>query len=416
MNFFGLSSKPPVDALGLHWWAVVIWIAIASAAVATKLSGFAFWTVLLVGLGGLVFQRNWVRLPLWMPVALIAPLVIEIGNAWWFNAPFSSINLFVLLAIPVLAVSTQCNPRLIVHATASAAAAGAIAALVMALAVKILTGADRAATPGMNELLFAVIALLLATICAVAWLQAARNEVAPWLRSLCIVGCLAGVAAASLSGSRVTGLGCLLIATMVFRSLHKRLDLSWPKKAALAGSVAFGLAVVLMTTSTGERLRQTAAELRTWNRAEALGSSTQERLRLAWAAGLVIQESPWIGIGPGAFPLAVEALKSRGQLPQTTQAYRHPHLTYLTVLVESGVIGLASWLALLVAVLYQFWRTSGLCARIGTWTVGQCLVLSLGTDLQAHQGSLRLMALVLGLCLAGAMAKPLASRPSLQRP
>jgi putative inorganic carbon (hco3(-)) transporter len=81
-----------------------------------------------------------------------------------------------------------------------------------------------------------------------------------------------------------------------------------------------------------------------------------------WVAAIRMWElSPWLGVGPGNY----EAVYPAVRLPQWEEALGHAHNIYLNVLGESGLVGLAFFLALWVAVLVWVsrriieWRRQG---------------------------------------------------------
>lgn len=77
--------------------------------------------------------------------------------------------------------------------------------------------------------------------------------------------------------------------------------------------------------------------------------SNSGRLEMWGKAMVVIRDNPLIGTGLGNYPLAVDPLA----------AYRDPiyaHNTYLDIAVETGIPASLSWIFLLIAVIYSFWK------------------------------------------------------------
>jgi O-antigen ligase len=81
-----------------------------------------------------------------------------------------------------------------------------------------------------------------------------------------------------------------------------------------------------------------------------------------WVAAIRMWElSPWLGVGPGNYAVVYPEVR----LPRWEEALGHAHNVYLNVLGESGLVGLAFFLALWVAVLvwvarrFVGWRRQG---------------------------------------------------------
>ena len=79
-----------------------------------------------------------------------------------------------------------------------------------------------------------------------------------------------------------------------------------------------------------------------------------------WASGAAMwREHPWLGIGPGG----VKREFSRFALPEAVKKRTgHLHNTPLQILVERGVLGLATWLSIWAAF---YVRAVGLLRQIG---------------------------------------------------
>jgi len=76
--------------------------------------------------------------------------------------------------------------------------------------------------------------------------------------------------------------------------------------------------------------------------------------RLAhWVAALRMWEmAPWLGIGPGNYATVYPLV----QLPRWEEALGHAHNIYLNTLAETGLAGLAAYLALWIGVIVWIWR------------------------------------------------------------
>jgi O-antigen ligase len=126
----------------------------------------------------------------------------------------------------------------------------------------------------------------------------------------------------------------------------------------LIGAVAISSAVVFLPETTWKRWRGTGKELAqgTWN----------ERL-VIWSVGLeLFQEHPVRGVGAGSFPDG-----TRKMLPPGFVA----HNTFLSILVEEGLVGFALFLLLLLALVFPTLQLPGAerslwLVVLAVWTLG----------------------------------------------
>ncbi len=82
--------------------------------------------------------------------------------------------------------------------------------------------------------------------------------------------------------------------------------------------------------------------------------ATVERLAHWAAAGSMFAERPWLGQGPGHYELAYAAHR----LPRWPVALGHAHNYPLNALAETGMIGAAAWLLLVVSILWACLRAA----------------------------------------------------------
>jgi len=177
------------------------------------------------------------------------------------------------------------------------------------------------------------------------------------LKLLCWLELAAGVAAILLTGSRggvVAAIaGLAMFPLVVFR-------LPW-RHRVVALVVCFGLiacGTYLIPQSSWIRISQFGSEL---------SEGTLTHRTVIWAAGLgVFRDHPLLGVGAGAYALAILRAVD---VPYVA------HNTFLSVLVELGVIGALLLFALLASILYSALQARYLerCLWITlllTWTVG----------------------------------------------
>ena len=88
-------------------------------------------------------------------------------------------------------------------------------------------------------------------------------------------------------------------------------------------------------------------------------TTTQVRLEMVRAGSRLIADHPWTGVGPGM--VSREVLKYRSHQEYPDWAYQHLHNNFLQVAAETGLVGLAFWLALwivLIRDLIRMWLRS----------------------------------------------------------
>ena len=95
------------------------------------------------------------------------------------------------------------------------------------------------------------------------------------------------------------------------------------------------------------------------------------------------ESSPWLGVGAGNYAAAYPAVR----LPRWEDALGHAHNIYLNVLGETGLLGLAAYLALWIGVMVWVWQRahlSGAPAQ-GRWQAAVAVgVLGMVVHLSVH--------------------------------
>ena len=80
--------------------------------------------------------------------------------------------------------------------------------------------------------------------------------------------------------------------------------------------------------------------------------SVLERLAHWVAAQRMWEQSPWLGVGPGNYAQVYPQVR----LPQWEEALGHAHNIYLNVAAETGLLGLAAYLGLMIVTVIWLWR------------------------------------------------------------
>jgi O-antigen ligase len=136
----------------------------------------------------------------------------------------------------------------------------------------------------------------------------------------------------------------------------------WPKSQKVVSLlVCAGIivsAILVVPAETWDRLLTIKAEVT---------SGTLDRRTVIWSAGLeIFDEHPLVGVGSGSFPDLVVKRLDRAAVA---------HNTFLSILVELGVIGFMIFSMLLLSMFYCALRTKGLrkylwITLLVTWMIG----------------------------------------------
>ncbi len=175
---------------------------------------------------------------------------------------------------------------------------------------------------------------------AAATLLIGAGVLASWSRGAWL-GAAAGVLIVLVVRSRraavVSALGVLLLISLLLLGAFSPTLLPQPVVARLSDLPAyFGLTDVLAQPVTDENF------------------SVVERLAHWVAAQRMWEISPWLGIGAGNYATVYPAVR----LPRWEDALGHAHNIYLNVLGETGLVGLAAYLALWGGVAVWLWRSA----------------------------------------------------------
>jgi O-antigen ligase len=178
-----------------------------------------------------------------------------------------------------------------------------------------------------------------------------------------------GILLAASRGALLASFG----ATLMLPALYQRLTRG--QRMAVLGAVTIcGVGAVLTVPQTSwSRLGTISSEVR---------SGTLNERTMIWQAGWVVfGESPFLGVGTGAFAPAIQhnlgmAFQSAGA-PFESPSYAQlvAHNTYISVLVEEGVIGFAIFLGILLTLLLEAWGFRGIdrmfwLSLLTTWGIG----------------------------------------------
>ncbi len=176
-------------------------------------------------------------------------------------------------------------------------------------------------------------------------------KLAYWIH---IAVCLTAVLLTGSRGALVSSCAGLLMLPMIFRRMARP-----QRMMTVAAGIGVGLAAALLVPAeTWERLFQLGSEI---------SSGTMTHRTVIWAAGLdTFREHALLGVGAGGYAPAVYRILD---IPLIA------HNTFLSVLVELGVLGFLLFIAMLAGLVYTASRMEFLEKRLWftvllTWTVG----------------------------------------------
>jgi len=359
----------------------------------TKVPYLFYGIVLLIPFGayrGLSGEFSFVRLHWVFAIMLVAfisvqvvfqkkiPKEVRAGKFWAVIGLFYLINIFAVLGSPFPAVSVQFMvllasgyllvalgmivvdqkgfsktlPRVIVGSIFVSAALAILGAVFdLPLFVSPTTGRVLGAAPDPNNMSLMIIFSL---PLAVYFLLTARRP----LTRLALMGGIgldiaAVIATFSRGGAIVLGIAILLM-LWEFRS---RIS---PKNLGLLMGLG-GLVVAVFLLLTPESYTQRVKSIRT-----ADDFSMRRRTSYLVVARDLVARRPFLGSGPDTFSsLYAQTETGRSFKRKAESGRRKAHNTYIEVLVGSGIIGLACFLALLIYALKSFSHAQGLFAANG---------------------------------------------------
>jgi putative inorganic carbon (HCO3(-)) transporter len=191
-----------------------------------------------------------------------------------------------------------------------------------------------------------------------------------WPYDLAAATVLLGIVG-TLSRGALVGVAAMTLFALLARMIRLR--------AALAVGAVLGIALVI-TANAFPELVDTSLHQKEY----VAGQNVSERLDLWSAAGRMTIENPVLGLGPGSF-----SLYHRDYMDNLPDDINHPldvaHNTYLEISSELGVLGLLSFLALLVTAYtgaWSRWRRDGdpVAAAVCAGLVGTAVAAAFVTE------------------------------------
>ncbi len=186
-----------------------------------------------------------------------------------------------------------------------------------------------------------------------------KRPIWPWIYRAVVVAAACGVFYTASRGGFVALIAAFLMIPLTLRS--------WTAKQKLATVVLVVIGALIAIRMVPQRAWSRLAETQS-----EITEGTMDARTVIWHAGLeVYSDHPFLGIGAGAFPVAVE---------QKTATAWAPHNTFLSVLVELGAIGFGLFAVMLFTLITAAWRMESLerslwLVMLLSWSLG-CFVMN----------------------------------------
>ncbi len=216
-----------------------------------------------------------------------------------------------------------------------------------------------------------------------------------------------GILASILSGGRgvwisaILSLGVILFVNPVNWKLRARLI------AVLLFSSIFISAYLVPQTGVKSRVDAALSNVVSWAESSKVNTSAGARLEMWKASYMIIKENSLIGVGEGNYAKHQKKLIDRGEIDEFVSNFTHPHNEYITSLVEQGLIGLFSFVLLLLFPLKYFYiemskkpsTHQGSLAIVGAFIILHYLFYSFTANVFAHQSTILFFAVLLSVII-----------------
>jgi competence ComEA-like helix-hairpin-helix protein len=253
---------------------------------------------------------------------------------------------WALLAVLFLIIATSLTSPRALKLTCGAFVSGAV----VSVAYGQLTGAGSAPDTerlagGAGDPNFLAASLVSAVILASALAAASRSAAQRWLLLLAAGWLMYGLVATESRGGVVAGLAAMLVALVVFRGLRLQV------LAATLIALGVAFAAFMATPTAWERIVTT----------DSAGTGRTELWTVAWRA---FEDRPVGGVGVTNFVIvSPRYVRESGQLENVRLIAVRPHValnTYLEMLAETGIVGLALFTAFVLTAI----AAAGRAARV----------------------------------------------------
>jgi probable O-glycosylation ligase (exosortase A-associated) len=216
----------------------------------------------------------------------------------------------------------------------------------------------------------AAIAILLLSIAA--GLAVSERNRWPRMAAFATAAFLAFIIFITQSRGALIALGVFVVAVLWRAPKRQRV------RAALATAAIGAVVIAFAPSSVWDRLSGlTNVSSDDMSQVDAEGSATQ-RFEIWKVAGTIIAEHPVTGVGIEAYPYEHARVALRPEFKFTARGNRDTHSTYLNVAAETGLIGFALFMSVIVVTVRRAERVRRRAASVDPGGAHQLLLLEFG--------------------------------------
>ena len=278
------------------------------------------------------------------PLLMVPSLLVNGGSLDYFDYPIRA-----LLYIPlIIGLRSYAEPRVFEDFLFRGVGTGGLFAAMFSAHSLILAPSERVGLPITNPIAFGQIAAILALLALAGMFRnGGRLQ-----KIYCGFGCLGAVIAVYASGSAGALLG------LVFGALVQLVLLGRSSKNPVYTKIIFIIflisAAILLPLAVF-KYGQITSETTAFFAGKGMGTSQGQRLIAMQIALQSFFQHPLLGIGPGNGYQVIAAYCSANLCTDQFQGWMGMHNQYLDILLTTGLVGLAGWLAFSIGIFCLFY-------------------------------------------------------------
>lgn len=294
-------------------------------------------------------DMRWISWPFlfWFIGAML--IWLSASNEYAGSFPIRALRFFAALSLLGLALAVR--PRS--HWLFWSLVAASVVASAFGIHGWVFHGATRVSGADGNPVTFGIFSMLIALL-LVLFSALSTQMHARWRIGLLILAAFTG-AASSLSGTRSSILALAVLGGML---LFLRKD-RFHRRLLGLGIAGLMLGAILMMGSGSLREKMRVSEAMR-DLAHAEGGNYQNSLGtrfVLWGVGWdLFKKNPWTGVGRDGYQQELTHAVEKGEVPRTDRMHNHAHSDGLNAMATGGIVGLLSYLGIIVGPLVFFGR------------------------------------------------------------
>lgn len=356
--------------------------------------------MLILSLIGLIFNREKIKLHKWeryFIFSFIFYFAVIAVNLWWFDGNLRDLDtpsrLLLVLPIYFFIRKSDINASWLVWGVVIGAIAsgvikfGMIDVAYLSKVVSVQTG---------NFSLFS-------SIFGLSSLMFLKKNNSHMKNFIFFTAFVFGILASILSGGRGVWISAVL-SLLIILFIN---PMNW------SGKIKFVIILLFLTNFIGayfvpetgvkNRIDAAMSNVTSWMSSGKANNSSGARLEM-WKASLeIIKQNPMIGVGEDNYAMHQKKLIDQGKIDKFVGNFTHPHNEYLSSLVEQGLVGLFSFILLLLLPLKYIYiemkknpnTYQGSLAIVGVFIILHYLFYSFTANVFAHQSTMLFFAVML---------------------